>query len=58
VRAIFDTNPVDCAVSVAEVHANALVSTLLAPDVTINGTPSLSLGVGLKAVKATFPSGP
>jgi hypothetical protein len=57
-RTLFDTNPVDCAVSVAEIRANSLMSTLLAPDMTINGTPSLSLGVGFKAVKATFPSRP
>lgn len=52
----FDAEPKDCAVSVDEIKTNALIQSLLAPDVTIEGKQALSLGLKLKAVSATFPT--
>jgi len=51
---LFDTNPKDCTVSVMEISTNSLIESLLAPDVTINGTPALSLGIKVTTVGATF----
>jgi len=34
----------DCMISVMEVEQNSLIMSLLAPDVTINGQPALSVG--------------
>lgn len=53
VLALFDDND-DCMVTVMEIQENGLVGTLLAPDVVIDGKPSISLGVGISAKKATF----
>jgi len=50
---LFDTN-MDCMVTSAEVMTNSLIMSLLAPDVTINGTKALSLGIKVTAEKATF----
>ena len=50
---LFDTN-MDCTVTAAEVMSNSLIMSLLAPDVTINGTKALSLGIKVTAEKATF----
>ncbi len=50
---LFDTNH-DCMVSVIEIQTNSLIMSLLAPDVTINGKPALSLGIKVTAVGATF----
>ncbi|MFT3692632.1 MAG: hypothetical protein QM831_05795 [Kofleriaceae bacterium] len=52
---IFDKNPVDCMITQDEVVNNAVVSSLLAPDVTINGVKALSLGIKVTAEMATFP---
>jgi hypothetical protein len=41
-------------VSQAEIKTNSLIVSLLAPDVTIDATPALSLGVGVSAVHAAF----
>ena len=46
----------DCMVSVDEIKENSLIKSLLAPDVTINGTKALSLGLKVTATKATFPT--
>ena len=51
---LFDTNPKDCMVSVSEIQMNSLIQSLLAPDVTINGKPALSLGIKVTTVGATF----
>lgn len=51
---IFDKNPVDCKITQDEVVNNQVVASLLAPDVTINGVKALSLGIRVKAEKATF----
>jgi hypothetical protein len=51
---LFDTAPKDCAVTLAEVQSNTLFQSLLAPDVTINGMPAISLGVKVTAVRAGF----
>jgi hypothetical protein len=51
---LFDTTPKDCAVSVAEIQNNNLIKSLLAPDVTIDGTMALSLGIGVTMVKGEF----
>jgi hypothetical protein len=44
----------DCAVSNDEIKNNALFMSLLAPDVTINNQPALSMGIGITAVHAAF----
>ena len=55
---LFDKAPVDCAVSVAEIQANSLIHSLLAPDVCSTATctqpDALSLGIKLTAVAGTF----
>jgi hypothetical protein len=51
---LFDTSPKDCTVSVEEIKTNSLIQSLLAPDVTINGTDALSIGIKVSAVKATI----
>lgn len=48
------TGPEDCKFDLAEVKKNPLLPVLLRPDVTIDGQEALSVGVGAKAVKATF----
>jgi len=53
VLGLFDTNH-DCMVSAAEISNSSFGMTLLAPDVTIDGMPALSLGVKAFAVGATF----
>jgi hypothetical protein len=50
---LFDTTH-DCMVDVDEVKNNDLVSSLLQPDVTIDGTMALSIGIKATAVKATY----
>jgi len=52
---LFDTDK-NCAVSVDEIKNNNLIQSLLAPDVTIDGTSALSLGIKVVAKKATFPA--
>lgn len=54
VLGLFDTMPKDCKLTVEEIQNNAILKNLLAPDVTIDGKMALSLGVKVKAVKATF----
>jgi len=51
---LFDTNPQDCVVSLSELQSSSIVGNLLAPDVTIEGQPSLSVGIGFTAVHADF----
>jgi hypothetical protein len=51
---LFDTDPQNCSVSLAEVRDNGLIASLLAPDVSINGQDALSVGVGFDAVLASF----
>jgi len=53
VISVFDANH-DCAVSAMELQNNPLLQQLLGPDVTINGMPGVSFGVGFTAVKATY----
>jgi hypothetical protein len=55
VISLFDKNPVNCEVTLDEIKNNDLIKTLLAPDITINGTPALSVGVGVTGVRGTFP---
>jgi hypothetical protein len=50
---LFDTNH-DCAVSTQEVMGNAIIQTLFAPDVMLEGQTCLSVGVGFTAVSATY----
>lgn len=52
---LFDADK-NCAVSVDEIKNNSLIQSLLAPDVEVNGTPALSLGIKVVAKKATFPA--
>ncbi len=56
VLGLFDSMPKDCMVTVDEIKNNTLIQSLLAPDVTIDGKMALSLGIKVKAVKATFPT--
>ena len=44
----------NCAIEFEEVKNSSLISVLLAPDVTINGSSGLSVGVGFTAVPASF----
>jgi hypothetical protein len=53
ILSLFDTNH-DCAVSVDEIKNNNLMRSLLAPDVTIDGTMALSFGIKATAVAAVF----
>ncbi len=51
---LLDKAPVDCMVTGQEILENEALSAFFAADVTIEGTPALSLGLGVSAVKATF----
>jgi hypothetical protein len=51
---LFDTMPKDCILKVEEIQNNTLIKSLLAPDVTIGGTPALSLGIKVTAVKGAI----
>jgi hypothetical protein len=60
---LFDTNPKDCMVTVMELQTNTFIQNLLAPDVCATkdsdcttGPNALSLGIQVKAVKASFPT--
>lgn len=53
---LFDIDPKDCMVTVDEIKSNGLIQGALAPDVTIDGMPALSLGIKLEAKKASFPA--
>jgi hypothetical protein len=44
----------DCTVSLDEIEMNQLISSLLAPDVTIEGKMALSLGIKIKDISAMF----
>ncbi len=50
---MFDDNA-DCQVSLEEIKDNALVKAMLAPDVELDGTKGISLGVTATAVMAQF----
>jgi hypothetical protein len=54
VIALLDTMPADCTITLDEIKNNGLFSSLLAPDVTIDGMPALSLGLKATAVAAVF----
>jgi hypothetical protein len=52
---LFDVAPTkDCKVTVDEIKNNSLIVSLLAPDVEIDGTMALSIGLKATAVKGTF----
>lgn len=46
-----------CTITLADIQASTTASSLLAPDITINGMPALSLGVLAYAVGADFSNG-
>jgi hypothetical protein len=50
---LFDADH-SCTVTVEEIKTNSLIVSLLSPDVTINGTMALSLGIKATAVKGTY----
>jgi hypothetical protein len=50
---IFDTNQ-NCMLTLDEIKSNSLLGGLLTPDVTIDGTPALSFGMEISAVKAAI----
>jgi hypothetical protein len=49
---LFDTSPKDCTVSYDELLNNSLIVSLLSRDLTFDGVPALSIGVGFEAVSA------
>lgn len=51
---LFDTTPQDCSISVGEVQNDPYIGSLLAPDVTIDTVPALSLGLRVSMVSANF----
>jgi hypothetical protein len=51
---LFDLIAKDCIVSMTELTTSSLIQALLEPDVTIDGQPALSLGIGFRAVRATY----
>jgi len=51
---LFDTAPNDCTISLFEIQNNSLVQSLLAPDLTIEGQQSVSLGIGFTAIRGAF----
>jgi hypothetical protein len=54
ILSLFDNMPKDCKLVVEEIQNSTLLKSLLAPDVTIDGKMAISLGVKVKATKATF----
>jgi hypothetical protein len=56
---LFDKNPVDCQVSLDEVKNSPFIKTLLKPDLDllppVGENDSMSVGVGVTAVKGSFP---
>jgi hypothetical protein len=54
ILSLFDADPKDCKVTVPEIMNNALIKSLLAPDVTLQGKMALSLGIKVTTVKGTF----
>ena len=54
VISLLDTMPADCTITLDEIKNNGLFSSLLAPDVMIDGMPALSLGLKATAVAGTF----
>lgn len=52
--AMFDIDPADCSISTDEVRNNPLITSLLAPDVTVENTSAISLGFHVHAVPASF----
>lgn len=56
VLALLDANN-DCEITLTEIQTNGLISSLLAPDVDLDGDgtfESVSMGVGMSAVAATY----
>ena len=51
---LFDTSPKDCTISLSEVQNNTLIESLLTPDITVEDTMALSIGVGFTAVPGAF----
>jgi hypothetical protein len=51
---LFDTSPSDCNITLTEVQTNSLFQSLLAPDVTVEGTQALSFGVAVHVVGAIY----
>lgn len=51
---LFDVSPKDCAITLAEIRDNSLIQSLFGPDVSINGTDALSIGVSARAVPAGY----
>jgi hypothetical protein len=54
---LLDTNK-DGHITAAEVQGNALIQQLLRPDVTIDGKPSVSFGLGFEAAKTKIEGRP
>jgi hypothetical protein len=48
------TGATSCTLTATDIENNSLIVSLLAPDVTINGMPALSLGINATAVGADF----
>jgi hypothetical protein len=54
ILSFLDKSPQDCTVTSDEIEGNMIVSSLLAPDVVIDGKMALSVGIKAIAVKATY----
>jgi hypothetical protein len=54
ILSFLDKMPTDCSITVDEIKGNMIVSSLLAPDVVVDGKMALSLGVKAIATKATY----
>jgi hypothetical protein len=52
--ALFDTAPQDCTISLTEIQNSSLLTSLLFPDVTLEGMQALSFGIGVHAVTGGF----
>ena len=59
---LFDTAPEDCSISLEEIRENSFIKTVLGPDLDIldpkGQNESLSVGVGITSVKATYAQPP
>jgi hypothetical protein len=51
IETYFDSPTVDCNVTVDEIAQNALIASLFAPDVTLDGQKLVSFGVGFSATR-------
>jgi len=51
---LFDSAPQDCTITVSEIRNNSFLPNLFTPDLTVDGQPALSIGLGFEAVSGSF----